>query len=368
MTSMETLVMSCGIVAQTAGHGGLAALSLIIAAFRPAHSDRARRLDAAFNRMVVNLLPFGPQSGCLVADRGPQHAPVLHFCSGTGAAGLLEAAGDVALAIRLALGRGALRGPLDRHMRETAAGVLAGHLRRLSPPAAAQPHPGPDALWPWLADEALWGAAGPRPAVVTLQSDSPVTGKPPRTSALAALERNGADILASPACAGLQAAGAGGRAAGPCYLAVAVGAVARLLAGSAYHRQFDPARYIADEILPAFAQGQAIVALGEDGTPRGLVTWARISPEVEAGLHRSGRALLPVEWASGTQLFFNDWITQDLPVRHLIAWLRSRFPDRRASSLRRRPDRTVRRINDWHRETDVPSHQDPDSQAKETTA
>jgi cytolysin-activating lysine-acyltransferase len=54
------------------------------------------------------------------------------------------------------------------------------------------------------------------------------------------------------------------------------------------------------------------------------------------------------EWSEGSHLFFNDWITKPTVFRTAMAHMtQTVFPNEIASSLRRNPDGSVRRINKW---------------------
>jgi cytolysin-activating lysine-acyltransferase len=357
--------------------GGSQALRLILAAFRPANAARSGRLDAAFARMIVNILPPLQGRESLVVDRGPDRAPLLHFCCSADPLALLMAAGDVAWALRLAFGRRvALRGATEGRLRLTAGRVLMDHVTAVSPEegramlaafsvlqaryaaigadtGTVAKRIGPDALWPFITDEILWAEDAIDARILTVRGNAIAPGVPDGADLVPALRQAGLAILQKPGLADLRCSrthGPDGQRP-PQDLALILGAVADLLAGSAYHRQFDPVSYIADEVLPPLMRGQAILALSGNGHPVALVTWARISAETEMMLHRTGRALLPAEWDAGPRLFFNDWITPGLPVWLLVHWLRDKFPDQSASSLRRRPDRSIRRINAWRRDT-----------------
>ena len=53
-------------------------------------------------------------------------------------------------------------------------------------------------------------------------------------------------------------------------------------------------------------------------------------------------------WQTGSQLFFNDWVTPDGLVRAALRFCtRDIFPDDVATSLRRHPDASIRKINRW---------------------
>ena len=124
-----------------------------------------------------------------------------------------------------------------------------------------------------------------------------------------------------------------------------------LLAQSPYHRQFPLGDYFRAEILPALWAGQLRFYLTEQDVPMTFVTWAWVSKEVEAELHETGRALNRDEWCCGDRMFLNDWVSPYGGVRHYVRDLMDNvFPDvNYASSLRRNPDRSVRRVNLWKR-------------------
>jgi cytolysin-activating lysine-acyltransferase len=127
-----------------------------------------------------------------------------------------------------------------------------------------------------------------------------------------------------------------------------VGYALVLLAKSAYHQRFPVRDYFAVEILPALHHGQCKFYLSRDGQAKALVTWAWLSEEVEKQIHATGRALQLCEWDCGNRLFFNDWITPYDNIKHVLRNMSQKvFPDEVATSLRRNPDGTVRRINRW---------------------
>ena len=121
-----------------------------------------------------------------------------------------------------------------------------------------------------------------------------------------------------------------------------------LLAQSPYHRQQALGDYYSTEILPALWAQQARFYVASDGTPTAMITWAWLSEEVEAEVHATGRALAQDEWACGNRLFFNDWVTPYNNIREVVQDMTHNiFPDQVATSLRRNPDGSVRRINRW---------------------
>lgn len=128
----------------------------------------------------------------------------------------------------------------------------------------------------------------------------------------------------------------------------ALGMAIQQLATSPYHRKFKLSYYLPIEILPPLMAKQVQCYVGLDGKPLGLVTWAWLSKPVQKDLHCSGRALETVEWSEGSSLFCNDWITEAKAFRAAVAHMtESKFPDEIASSLRRYPDGSVRRVNKW---------------------
>ena len=131
-------------------------------------------------------------------------------------------------------------------------------------------------------------------------------------------------------------------------LYASVGFALELLSRSEYHRQFPVGDYFRVEILPALDLGQARFYLTDEGLPTAMITWAWLSAEVERDVHATGRALEPSEWCCGDRLFFNDWIT---PFDNIAEVLRDMthniFPREVATSLRRNPDGSVRRVNRW---------------------
>ncbi len=127
-----------------------------------------------------------------------------------------------------------------------------------------------------------------------------------------------------------------------------VGYALELLAQSEYHRQFKLGDYFRVEVLPALWCGQTRFYLTSEGIPTAMVTWAWLSEEVERNVHATGHALNEDEWNCGKRLFFNDWITPYGNIREVVHDMTHNiFPDEVATSLRRNPDGSVRRINRW---------------------
>lgn len=121
-----------------------------------------------------------------------------------------------------------------------------------------------------------------------------------------------------------------------------------LLAQSPYHKQHSMGSYLRTEVLPAFWQRQIRFYCTEEAIPTAMVTWAWLNASVEEEIHSTGRALRRDEWNCGDRLFFNDWITPYNNIREVLQDMTHNiFPDEIATSLRRRQDGSVRRINRW---------------------
>lgn len=88
----------------------------------------------------------------------------------------------------------------------------------------------------------------------------------------------------------------------------------------------------------------------------GFVTWAKLSPEASQFIERRHFDPRPYEWASGNRLWFIDLVCEPDYVMRAVYWLnRSLFtesfvtesgidPTYPAKAIRRREDRSVRRI------------------------
>lgn len=127
-----------------------------------------------------------------------------------------------------------------------------------------------------------------------------------------------------------------------------VGYALELLAQSPYHRQHKLGDYFRTEILPAIWAGQIRFYVTDQGLPSAMATWAWLSKDVEADIHVTGRALTRDEWNCGDRLFFNDWVTPYGNIREIVHDMTHNiFPEEVATSLRRNPDGSVRRINRW---------------------
>ncbi|MYG25465.1 MAG: toxin-activating lysine-acyltransferase [Boseongicola sp. SB0677_bin_26] len=127
-----------------------------------------------------------------------------------------------------------------------------------------------------------------------------------------------------------------------------VGYALELLARSEYHRTRKLGDYFRAEILPALWCGQFRFHVTDKWVPTAMVTWAWLSREVEREVHATGRALLQNEWKCGNRLFINDWIAPYGNIRALTHDIGNNvFPDDVATSLRRNPDGSVRRVCRW---------------------
>jgi len=128
----------------------------------------------------------------------------------------------------------------------------------------------------------------------------------------------------------------------------ATGFAIELLARSEYHRKFNTGQYLDIEILPPILRNQVCFYLNNEGTPTGMITWAWLSGDAQTDIHATGRALTEGEWSCGDRLYFNDWITPYGNTHAVKRDIRQNvFPNEVATSLRRNPDGSVRRINRW---------------------
>lgn len=65
-------------------------------------------------------------------------------------------------------------------------------------------------------------------------------------------------------------------------------------------------------------------------------------------IHKTGRELQLKEWTGGVHPFVNDWITEPAAFRAVMTEKRDVvFPNHIVSSLRRKSDGSVRRVNKW---------------------
>ncbi|WP_170566507.1 toxin-activating lysine-acyltransferase [Ruegeria atlantica] len=127
-----------------------------------------------------------------------------------------------------------------------------------------------------------------------------------------------------------------------------VGFAVALLSRSEYHHRFDLDAYLCVEIFPPLRLSQALFYLTDECQPTAMITWAWLSEDVQADIHATGRALREEEWNCGDHLFFNDWITPYGNTRDVLKDMTQNvFPNEVATSLRRNPDSSVRRVNRW---------------------
>lgn len=121
-----------------------------------------------------------------------------------------------------------------------------------------------------------------------------------------------------------------------------------LLAQSPYHKRHKLGDYFRNEILPALWVNQVRFYLTEEGIPTAMVTWAWLSELVKKDIHTTGRALSREEWNCGKELFINDLVAPYENSKSVINDIKGNvFADYLATSLRRNPDGSVRRINRW---------------------
>ncbi|MCP4071060.1 MAG: toxin-activating lysine-acyltransferase [Hyphomicrobiales bacterium] len=132
-----------------------------------------------------------------------------------------------------------------------------------------------------------------------------------------------------------------------------VGYALELLSLSPYHSQMEPREYIKFHILPPIWWSQIRIYVNTDGIPTALVTWAWLSQKTQADILATDRMLEPHEWNCGNLLFLNDWITPYGNARSVARdMMRKVFPGvSMASSIRRKLDGSVRRVNRWSKES-----------------
>ena len=128
----------------------------------------------------------------------------------------------------------------------------------------------------------------------------------------------------------------------------AAGMALELFAASPLHRRFRPGRYFPSHVTPALKLGQARAYLAPDGTATAFMTWAWLSPAVEADLHATGRTLGRTDWISGDRPFVHDWVALQRGTEVMVRDLKyGLFQDHVVTGLRRRDDGSIRRIGRW---------------------
>lgn len=127
-----------------------------------------------------------------------------------------------------------------------------------------------------------------------------------------------------------------------------MGFALELLAQSPYHKKHEVGNYFHSEILPALRMNQVRFYMTEEGIPTAMVIWAWLNESVQQQVHTTGRVLKYEEWNCGDRLFFNDFVAPYENCKAVINDLKTNiFPDHIATSLRRNPDGSIRRINRW---------------------
>lgn len=65
-------------------------------------------------------------------------------------------------------------------------------------------------------------------------------------------------------------------------------------------------------------------------------------------MHSTGRSLAETEWTSGSNPFVNDWITDPSVFASVMREMREEiFADHVVTSIRRKLDGSIRRVNRW---------------------
>jgi cytolysin-activating lysine-acyltransferase len=128
-----------------------------------------------------------------------------------------------------------------------------------------------------------------------------------------------------------------------------IGAAMMLLSQSEYHRPHPVNTYVHVELIPPLQADQFHIYRDKAGLPAALLTWARLSAEIERDIHLTARSLHPSEWRSGNRLFFNDLVAPNGAARGLVTKMKTElFPSELASSFRRRADGSPPKLCHWH--------------------
>lgn len=104
-------------------------------------------------------------------------------------------------------------------------------------------------------------------------------------------------------------------------------------------------------IRPAIVLGQIHFFVDRAGAPRGYVTWAFLSPDVERRLLDDPEVVLHLsEWNEGDRLWLLDLVVPGERLRPRIREVKRLFPDIDAArSVRRDDDGRVRKLTVWKR-------------------
>ncbi|OOY18671.1 hypothetical protein BMI86_19995 [Thioclava sp. DLFJ5-1] len=121
-----------------------------------------------------------------------------------------------------------------------------------------------------------------------------------------------------------------------------LGEMTWLYSMSELHRTW-PVGSIHQWLLPALLHNQFKI-FRRDGRPVGLLTWARMSKDVETAYVRNTRSLQPKDWVSGDRLWLLDLIAPFGDGKRIIQHIRHEiFARDVARFLRvRKGDRTIR--------------------------
>lgn len=125
------------------------------------------------------------------------------------------------------------------------------------------------------------------------------------------------------------------------------GHVIELLSVSNYHKNMKLFVYFWREFLPPYLLGQIRLYVSECDKPIAMVSWAKVSEDIENRLKRTGSSLGKDDWCSGARYFFNDIIAPYNNLRQVVQDVRQNvLPEGTvAIALRRRPDGSVRKVS-----------------------
>ncbi|MEL7416577.1 MAG: toxin-activating lysine-acyltransferase, partial [Pseudomonadota bacterium] len=317
----------------------------------------ARALDG----VIVNRGAYWETSCCV--DQGPGHAPVVLLPERIGTGDVWHMVDAMSDAISTPQVRRAAN--LQTECR--VAGRLA-YLRGadwvtdLRIPRLSQPSSGADAwLWPLLTGHVRTADLSMTVPVLRIERRgcTPVDGPTDWAARLAERGKAALRDLANGALSAtptdwLAARGEEPLVTGPQPFSFfsAVGAAIEALAASTYHRQFLLDDYLSVEVLPPLRAGQTRFYVTPDNQVAGFVSWAMLDDATLPEIMETGRACRSRDWTCGTNLFFNDWITNGAPIRPVVRDVSNQFPPCRASSLRRQQNTRIRRANAWRTPAD----------------
>lgn len=129
----------------------------------------------------------------------------------------------------------------------------------------------------------------------------------------------------------------------------AFGEIAWLFTQSELHRQW-PISSLLRWIVPAISLQQYRI-YHQDSVPKGYISWAKLSPEMEREYALSPQSLQPKDWSSGDRYWLIDFVSPFGHTKEIIKDMKSNlFPDTQGRAIRLYKNKPETRIAYIHGE------------------